>query len=110
MHAIEEDRQSINGQSIKTFKSIIKQPGVQIEVEAGTNGFKGTACRKGGSRAYVRIARKQADMAFEPVTDKDGNIEGFEFATSGDSALLALMNTLGFICEALADPIEASLS
>lgn len=106
MYAVEEGRQKINGTLVETFKRSIDAPGAELEFEVGTNGFKGTACRRGGSRAYLRITKKEGDMLFEPVRDRERNVVGIELSTSGDSVLYSLLKGLGFVVQAMSDQIR----
>ncbi len=109
MHAIEEFSQKINGEQIQTFRRKVTEPGTLLEIEAGTNGFRGTPCREGGSRSYVKIVRKMGDMFLKPVSDKDGQVVGFEFAASGDAALGAFVEALRFAGQVFDDQISEML-
>ncbi len=109
MHAIEEFSQKINGEHIQTFKRKVKEPGTVIEIEAGTNGFRGTPCREGGSRSYVRVIKKVGDMFLKPVSNEEGIVVGFECATSGDAALGAVIEVLRFAGQVLEDQISETL-
>ncbi len=106
MYAITEERKKINNQELKTFSRNVKHVSTDIDVEAGTTGFRGYVSREKSSRAYVAIDCNQGDFLFDPITDEDGRVVGIEIACCGDSALMALVDSLGFAMEALMDECE----
>jgi hypothetical protein len=54
----------------------------------------------------VGIDCNQGDFLFEPVTNEDGRVVGFEIACCGDAALMALLDSLAFSLQALMDECE----
>ena len=109
MNAIEESREKINGEPIQTFRRKVEETGTLLEVEAGTNGFKGTSCRKGGSRSYLKLIIKAGDMMLTPVSNQEGHVIGIEIATSGDAALIAITKALLFVSQVFDDQIGQAI-
>ena len=103
MYAIEEGHQRINDRIVKTFARSVTGHHTELAVEAGTNGYKGTPCRKAGSRTYMNFACLEGDFHFEPVTSDDGEIFGIEIACCGDAALDAVMKALDFARDVIND-------
>ena len=106
MYAVTEGAKEINDVKLKTFSRNVKHVNTDLDVEAGTTGFKGYVPREKSSRAYVAIGCNQGDFLFAPVKDEDGSIVGIEIACCGDAALMSLVDTLGFAMEALMDECE----
>ena len=106
MYAIFPNTKKINNQELKTFSRNVKHANTDIDVEAGTTGFRGRVPREKSSRTYVSIDCNQGDFLFEPITDDEGRVAGIEIACCGDSGLMALVDTLGFAMEALMDECE----
>ncbi len=106
MYAIKEGAQKINDVKLKTFSRNVKHMNTDMDVEAGTTGFRGHVPREKSARTYFSIGCNKGDYLFEPVIDGDGRIVGIEIACCGDSALMALVDSLGFAIEALTDNCE----
>ena len=106
MYAVTEGAKEINDVKLKTFSRNVKHVNTDLDVEAGTTGFKGYVPREKSSRAYVAIGCNQGDFLFDPVKDEDGRVVGIEIACCGDGALMSLVDTLGFAMEALMDECE----
>ena len=103
MFAIEEGMKKINDVVVETFARTASGRGTVLEVEAGTNGFKGTPCRKAGSRTYLRIECWEGDFHFGTITDDEGTPVGVEIACCGDAGLNAVMKALAFAQDAISD-------
>ena len=103
MIAIEEGLKKINDEVVETFARTITDWGTELEVEAGTTGYKGTPCRKAGGRTYLRFECWAGDFHFDTVTDEDGTPIGVEIACCGDAGLNAVMKALEFAHEAIND-------
>ncbi len=106
MYAITEDTKKINNQDLKTFSRNVRHVNTDIDVEAGTTGFKGYVPREKSARAYVSIDCNRGDFLFKPITGEDGRVVGIEIACCGDGALMGLIDSLGFVMEALVDECE----
>ena len=103
MYAIEEGIKKINNEMVETFARTVTEPNTEMEVEAGTTGYKGTPCRKGGGRTYLRLECWAGDFHFGTITDEDGNGIGVEIAACGDAGLNAIMKALEFAHQAIND-------
>lgn len=103
MYAIEEGIKKINDEVVETFGRTITGRGTELGVEAGTNGYKGSPCRKAGGRTYLRIECWSGDFHFGTITDDDGMPIGVEIACCGDAGLDAVMKALEFAHEAIND-------
>lgn len=103
MFAIEEGLKKINGEMVETFGREIAEVNTGLEVEAGTNGYKGGICRDAGGRTYLRLEVVCGDFHFSPIWDEDRNMVGVEVAACGDAGLNALMKGLDFAREAIDD-------
>ena len=106
MYAITEGAKNINDVKLHTFIRNVKHVNTNVDVEAGTTGFRGYVPREKSARAYVGIDCNQGDFLFEPVTNEDGRVVGFEIACCGDAALMALLDSLAFSLQALIDECE----
>ena len=106
MYAITEGAKKINDVKLRTFSRNVKHVNTDMDVEAGTTGFRGYVPREKSARAYVAIGCNQGDFLFDPVTDEDGKVVGIEIACCGDGALMGLVDTLAFAMEALMDECE----
>ena len=103
MYAITEDTLKINHVDLKTFTRDVKHTNTAMEVEAGTTGFRGSVPREKSARGFVAF-RSLGDFKFSPVWEKGTDrIVGVEIACCGDSALMSLIDSLGFALEALTD-------
>ena len=106
MYAISEGTKKNNNELLQTFSRTVKNVNTEIEVEAGTTGFRGGCCRDKGARAYLAIDCNQGDYLFEPITDEDGQVVGIEIACCGDDALASLIEVLGFAGRAITEQCE----
>lgn len=106
MYAIQESAKKINGVELQTFWRTIKNAKTDIEIEAGTTGFKGGCCRDKGARAFLSLDCNQGDFFFEPQKDEDGRVVGITIACCGDDALASLIDALGFSIKALIDQCD----
>lgn len=105
MFEIREKAKRINDKRVKTFERTVTGHCTELAVEAGTNGYKGTPCRKAGSRTYLRLVCLEGDFNFEPLIDDDGVVFGIEIACCGDAALDAIMKALIFTGDVLTDQL-----
>ena len=96
MYAIEESVQKINGEVVETFQREICDGNTNLEIEAGTTGYKGGCCRNAGGRTYLSLLCLSGDFFFGPIRDDDGNIAGITIACCGDDGLNAIMKALEF--------------
>ena len=103
MFAIEKGRKRINDKIVETFERTITEQDTELKIEAGTNGYKGTPCRKAGGRTYLRIQCWEGDFHFETITDDNGRPFGVEIACCGDAGLDAVIKALDFCRDALND-------
>ena len=106
MYAVTEGARKINDVKLKTFSRNVKHVNTDLDVEAGTTGFKGYVPREKSSRSYVAIECNRGDFLFDPIKDEDGRVVGIEIACCGDGALMGLTDTLEFAIEALMDACE----
>ena len=74
MYAIDEGLQKINGEMVETFHREVIAGNTDLEVEAGTTGYKGGCCRNAGGRTYLSLLCLSGDFFFGPIKDDDGNI------------------------------------
>ena len=103
MYAIDEGLQKINGEMVETFHRDVIDGNTNLEVEAGTTGYKGGCCRNAGGRTYLSLLCLSGDFFFGPIKDDDGNIAGVTIACCGDEGLNAIMKALEFAHEAIDD-------
>ena len=114
MYAIEESVQKINGEVVETFQREICDGNTNLEIEAGTTGYKGGCCRNAGGykggccrnaggRTYLSLLCLSGDFFFGPIKDDEGNIAGITIACCGDDGLNAIMKALEFAHEAIND-------
>ena len=73
MYAIEESVQKINGEVVETFQREICDGNTNLEIEAGTTGYKGGCCRNAGGRTYLSLLCLSGDFFFGPIKDDEGN-------------------------------------
>ena len=106
MYAVKEDTKKINGVMLQTFSRTVKNVKTDMDVEAGTTGFRGGCCRDKGARTFLSINCYQGDFFFEPKRDEDGRCVGIEIACCGDDALASLIDALGFAMKALIDQCD----
>lgn len=103
MYAINEGIKKINDEFVDTFSRRVSDHETDLEVEAGTTGYKGTPCRKAGGRTYVSVRCNEGDFCFVPLKDKAGTVVGMEIAACGDAGLNAVMKALAFTEQVLND-------
>ena len=104
MYEIEKGLKKINDCFVETYIRSVTGHGTKLEVEAGTTGYKGTPCRKGGGRTYLRLEYSAGDYHIRPVAD-DRGAAGVEIVCCGDAGLDALVKALDFAREAFSDQI-----
>ena len=77
-----------------------------MEVEAGTNGYRG-GDRKNGSRTYLRLTALNKVDFFARLKNNDaGQPVGVELCFCGDDGLSAVLKVLDFAKQALTDQIS----
>ena len=103
MYAIEEGLQKINGEMVETFSREVACGHTDLEVEAGTTGYKGGCCRDAGGRTYLSLLCLSGDFFFGPIKDDEGHIAGITIACCGDEGLNAIMKALEFCQQAIND-------
>ena len=110
MYAIQSAAKNINGERIDTFVRGISERDTLIEVEAGTNGYRG-GDRQSGSRCYLRIeALTRADFFARVRSDDTGKPLAVEVCFCGDDGLTALMKALSFASDAITDQVTGQNS
>ena len=101
MFAITEGTRRIGGKEIPTFQREIISANM-LEVEAGTNGYRGGDAGH-GSRTYLRIKNlTSTDMDVQVTRDKY-EFESFEVMLGGDCELETIITALKFITKVLED-------
>ncbi len=103
MYTINEGSKTINDVRLKTYSREVRHATTNLEVEAGTTGFRGYVPREKSARTFFSIDCNEGDFLFVPVTDGEGKVTGIEIACCGDSALMSLIDSLTFAMEALTD-------
>ena len=103
MVAIEEGLQKINGELVETFQREVVCGNTDLEVEAGTTGYKGGCCRNAGGRTYISLLCLNGDFFFGPIKDDEGRFAGITIACCGDEGLNAIMKALEFCQQAIND-------
>ena len=103
MYAIEEGLQKINGEMVETFQREVVCGNTDLEVEAGTTGYKGGCCRDAGGRTYLSLLCLSGDFFFGPIKDDEGHIAGITIAWCGDDALNGIMKAIEFAHQAIDD-------
>jgi len=101
MYAITAGETRINGQRVETFEREVVKDRAQLNVIAGTTGYKGRNHRDAGCRVYVGLDCVCGDFNFSPVTDGRGRMTGVEIAGCGDDSLTALVRALKFAVRVL---------
>ncbi len=103
MFAIAESIRRIGGIEITTYKREIVSANV-LEVEAGTNGYKGGDSGH-GSRTYFRIENAGGtDIEAHPIGPY--GTDGIEVTLGGDCELETIIKALKFITKVLEDGAE----
>ncbi len=100
MHAITEKERNINGTNITTFSRDIYSANV-LEIEAGTNGYKGGDSGH-GSRTYFRI-ENAGGTDIEAQRIGPYGTDGIEVSLGGDCELVTIITALKFITKVLED-------
>lgn len=91
-----------DGTRITTFTREITGANM-LEVEAGTNGFKGGNAEQ-GSRTYFRITDiGNTDMFVKTAYGRNGNTGEVEFFLGGDCELETIIRALKFVVKVLED-------
>ena len=103
MFAIEEGLQKVNGEYVETFQRDVVESGTNLQVEAGTTGYKGGCCRDAGGRTYLSLRCLAGDFYFGPIKNDEGRVVGITIACCGDDALNAIMKAIDFTREAIND-------
>ena len=95
----------VGGMTVDTFKRVICSANI-LEVEAGTNGYKGGDTGN-GSRTYFRIQDMGGtDIQVRPTHDCFGHEDGVVVALGGDCELTTIIESLKFIVQVLEDQIK----
>ena len=90
----------VGGVAVETFKRDIYDANV-LEVEAGTNGYKG-GDKRHGSRTYFRIQDMGGtDIQVRVTHDGRGREDGVVVALGGDCELTTIIKALEFIIKVL---------
>ena len=103
MYAIEEGMKQINGELVDTFLREVVDGDVVMEIEAGSNGYRGGCGRSCESRTYVSLLCLSGDFYFAPIRDEEGNRVGMKIACCGDDGMNAIMKAIEFIHEVIND-------
>ena len=101
MYAIQEDWQTVNDETIRTFSREVRNGESGMTVAAGTNGFTGGNTRKEGGRTYVMLKCDWGDFHFRPIWNRKHQMVGMEIGCCGDSGLKSMMESLKFAAKAL---------
>ena len=105
MRAITEDSMTVNDIEFRTFGTNPKHGNADLEVKAGTTGFRGKVPREKSARCFLAIDCNNGDYFFRPFRNEKGRITGFGICCCGDDALYSLLEAVDFIQEALQDEI-----
>jgi len=109
MYEVTLGQREIASVAIDTYKREIFHASV-LEVEAGTNGFKGGNASQGG-RTYIRIQDLiGSDMQVYLTHDGDGEENGLILALKGDAELTNILEAMKFIVKVLEEQIEEGKS
>ena len=100
MFAITEGTRKVYGKEITTFTREVISANL-LEVEAGTNGYKGGDSGH-GSRTYIRVENMGSTHIRVNPLGRDG-AEGFELLLGGDCELETMIRALKFITKVLED-------
>ena len=89
-----------DGTKLTTFTREVTSANT-LEVEVGTNGFKGGNAEH-GSRTYIRITDiGNTDMFVKTVHGRNGNTGEVEFILGGDCELETIIRALKFVVKVL---------
>lgn len=100
MHEIISGTKVVNGEEIETWKREIYDANV-LEVEAGTNGYKGGDTGH-GSRTFFSIKDcTGTDITAKVLRDRYGHGYGFSVELGGDCELTTIIKALKFIVKVL---------
>ena len=100
MRNIEASTVNLDNTTIKTFATDIWDA-CNLEVEAGTTGFKGGDSGH-GCRTYIRLT-PYSGADIDVIKNEDGDIE---IIGAGDAELRVLLEAFKFITQELEDEIE----
>ena len=96
----------INGVRVDTFIRGITGDSAIMEVEAGTNGYRG-GDRECGGRTYLRLsALNKADFFARVKNNENGQPVGVELCFCGDDGLRTVLKALDFAHRVLSDQID----
>ena len=101
MYQIEQDNRKIDGYDVPTFTRRINNLNI-LEVEAGSNGYKGGDTGH-GCRTYFRIEDLGGTDLRTKTFSASGDTSGFEVVLGGDCELHTIIQALKFITKALED-------
>jgi len=97
-----ENFRCVNGIIVRTARNESVYKNTALEAEAGTTGFRGGERDRGG-RTYLRLKNLGGvDIHFNPLND------GVEIVTSGDSSLVALLESLLFALDTMTDKVVST--
>jgi hypothetical protein len=105
MYEVSKDSREIDGIEVTTWTTEIFRANV-LEVEVGTNGYRGGDSGH-GSRTYVRIQDLGSTDMRVRALDVD-HCAGLEVLLGGDCELVTFIESLEFILKALKEGIEES--
>ena len=102
MFAIKEKQKILpDGTRLTTFTREVISANA-IEVEVGTNGFKGGGNAEHGGRTYFRITDLgNTDMFVKTALGRNGNTGEVEFILGGDCELETIIRALKFAVKVL---------
>ena len=101
MYEVISGERDVNRVAVDTFKRQVASGENILEVEAGTNGYKGDNFGH-ASRTYIRLQNiMDTDMRVKETHDGDGNVDGFVLEMAGDSELTTIINALKFVVKVL---------
>lgn len=103
MFEIKRCSRKIDGKTITTFTREVCSANI-LEVEAGTNGFRG-GDSSSGSRTYIRIQDQASTDIRVKALGVDGS-EGVEIIVGGDCELETMIKALKFITQVLEEGIN----
>ena len=101
MYEIKEKTRLVDGKMVATWKREIIEANI-LEIEVGTNGFKGGDTGH-GSRTYLRIKDLSSTDIKVNVLKTNGCIDGVEIELGGDCELVTLIEALEFAVHVLKD-------
>ncbi|MBQ9664266.1 MAG: hypothetical protein IJV40_14060 [Oscillospiraceae bacterium] len=103
MYCIDSGFKDINGGHVNTFIRGIAGRSALLEVEAGTNGYKG-GNRQKGSRTYFRLtALNNTDFYARVHNNSRGQPDAVEICFCGDEGIDVFLRALDFARSAISD-------